>query len=216
MSLQLTVRNEFDTRMERELSRLREDSQRERDALKSAAKDVAGRYHNPLSIHSHNPQTLNTSCQCTLLITTPTKHFLNTFCQPISSHKPSDTLSIELQIARIGYCEKPRHHSRWRTNNWSEKSSIWVVRVIERTHHFCQWEDEWDIWAQSKFEDENLRIDGTRWRSSNITHPLNTSHFPLTTDTLHTTSSQCTTEFLSTPTPLMYLTSTQTTRPWSS
>ena len=42
MSLQLTVRNEFDTRMERELSRLREDAQRERDALKSAAKDVAG------------------------------------------------------------------------------------------------------------------------------------------------------------------------------
>ena len=163
MSLQLTVRNEFDTRMERELSRLREDSQRERDALKSAAKDVAGRYHNPLSIHSHNPQTLNTSCQCTLLITTPTKHFLNTFCQPISSHKPSDTLSIELQIARIGYCEKPRHHSRWRTNNWSEKSSIWAVSCP------CYWKNTPLLSVRRRMR--YLSSEQVwRWKSSNWRH----------------------------------------------
>ena len=61
MSLQLTVRNEFDTRMERELSRLREDAQRERDALKSAAKDVAGKLipsPDTLVMHPHNSQGL--------------------------------------------------------------------------------------------------------------------------------------------------------------
>ena len=57
MSLQLTVRNEFDTRMERELSRLREDAQRERDALKSAAKDVAGNVNPTLSIFFHTQYT---------------------------------------------------------------------------------------------------------------------------------------------------------------
>jgi chromosome segregation ATPase len=43
MSLQLTSRGDFDTRMEREVGRLRDDAQRERDALREAARDVADR-----------------------------------------------------------------------------------------------------------------------------------------------------------------------------
>ena len=43
MSLQLSNRGDFDTRMEREVGRMREDAQRERDALREAARDVADR-----------------------------------------------------------------------------------------------------------------------------------------------------------------------------